>query len=77
MHAVLTLERWYGYGRFNILMMLPLAVCTGSLVAWAHGKRWREYGVAIVIVGALAVQTPWHFVAFMQSSRDVSISEAV
>lgn len=77
MHALLTLDRWYGYGRFNILMMLPLAVCAGSLVAWAHGKRWREYGTGITVIAALALQTPWNFVGFLQSSRDVSLLDRI
>lgn len=67
LHQLLTTEKWYGYGRFNALLILPLAFSIAGL--WGASKiRQIIAGIAVAV---LVLVTPWHITGFMQSLRTV------
>lgn len=72
-HEILTVEQWYGYGRFNLLLLVPLGICVASCTAWA-GQQSKYLGLAVAsgFLMTLATVTPWRFVEFLQGYRSVS-----
>ncbi len=70
LHQFLTIDEWYGYGRFNVLLMLPLAVTIGSIIAAVSEKN--HVLTAITLLLPLILATPWSNVGFLQSYRAVS-----
>ncbi|HVW66374.1 MAG TPA: hypothetical protein VHA78_01435 [Candidatus Peribacteraceae bacterium] len=67
---LLTIDRWYGYGRFDVFLMLPLAVCAGSLTSWAADRK-RLILIAFLFA-VLVCTTPFSFLSFLQRYRSVS-----
>jgi hypothetical protein len=67
LHEIITVPTWYGYGRFNVLLMLPLGVTVGSVAA---GFRWSS-AAAVALLLPLVLSTPWSTIAFLQSYRSL------
>lgn len=67
LHQLLTIDVWYGYGRFNALLIVPLAVVTSSMVMWAKEKKCTW--LTLPLIAILVAVTPWNFVSFMQGYR--------
>lgn len=75
LHQLLTVPVWYGYGRFSVLLMLPLAVTVGALAAWAAERR-RAW-LVLPLIALLAWTTPWPFVRFLQERRAVGTEDYI
>lgn len=70
LHNILTIERWYGYGRFNALLMVPLAFVVAALWDKREFGRWSPL-FGSVSLALLIVATPWNLGAFLQQMRMV------
>lgn len=67
LHQLLTIDVWYGYGRFSALLIVPLAVVASSMVMWAKEKKCTW--LTLPLIAILVAVTPWNFVSFMQGYR--------
>lgn len=69
-HQLLTIDRWYGYGRFNALLMLPLMIITLGLSDRRFSGRFSPV-VSLLIIAGLAFNTPWNFSRYLQMQRGI------
>lgn len=65
-------EVWYGYPRFNILLLLPLAVGVAGLLADAGPLRILRRTLGTLAVLALLAITPFDIATYAQTQRRIA-----
>jgi hypothetical protein len=68
-------EIWTGYGRFNVLLLLPLAIVMAGIASKEFAPKKIRIAIAGLATLALVLITPFDFVSYANSIRSLPKEE--